>query len=254
MRRSLAGLGFVAVVLVPAAASAQTVDDYGKWNRPGRPTFESPQNFALEVRFGPYKPDIDSQFPGSKPFQSVFGDGNGLAFGAELDWQALRIPYLGTLGPGFSWSYTHRSAKALLSSDKTPSAENTTLSIMPMSLVAVLRVDVLAREVGIPIVPYGKAGLGFALWSTGNDSGTSTRDGVLGRGRSWGTWLGGGAMLQLDFLDRQAARELDNEIGINHTYFFGEYMHSGLDGISFIENNTMRVGTTEWVLGLAFEM
>ena len=33
-----------------------------------------------------------------------------------------------------------------------------------MALQAVLRVDVLARETPIPIVPYAKLGLGSAIW------------------------------------------------------------------------------------------
>src|SRR5262249_38110783 len=169
---------------------------------------ESEQRFALELRFGPYHPSVDDEFPGTRPYATAFGaDNKPLYVGIEFDWQLLRIPKLGTLGPGFGWGYTHSSAAATRVSDGQPSPETTTLTIMPMYAVGVLRVDVFARELGIPIVPYAKAGLGYGLWWSGNDVQT------LGKGHSWGTEFALGGMLLLDSLDEHAAVELDNEWG-----------------------------------------
>lgn len=252
----LASAALALPLFVASTAQAQQADQYYRWKRHDRPMYESPQSFAVELRFGPYIPNIDEQFNGgATPYRSTFGGGKGFHYGLEVDYQILRIPYLGTLGPGVSWSRTTREAKAKITGTDTDSAESTTLTIMPMALMGVLRIDVLSRELGIPIVPYGKAGLGFGLWSTGTDQGTSNRDGVDGKGRTWGTHLAGGGMFQLDFLDRSSAREIDDSIGVNHSYIFFEYMRANLDG-SLLETSKpqLHIGTTTWVIGLALEM
>lgn len=246
--------GFLAIFLLAPAARAQSSFDSHDYRRLDRPVPESPQNFAFELRFGPYMPQIDDEFQGKKPFEQVFGTGKGFYFGVELDWQALRIPYFGTLGPGFSWGYTSRSANAKLSGTDIESAEETSLSIMPMYAVGVLRVDVLPRHLGVPLVPYGKAGLGLGLWSASNESGTSERDGVLGRGRSWGTHAALGGMFLLDILEPTVALAFDNDVGVNNSYLYFEWTWRDLNGLSFIENSPqMRVGTSGWSAGLALE-
>jgi len=226
------------------------------WRHGNRPP-PSPQRFAFELRFGPYQPAIDDDFekrPG--PYESVFGNDKRFFFGLELDWQAFRIPKIGTIGVGFGWSYTHMSEQAKVHPDEnaTPntvpqfSAESTSLSIMPMYGVAVLRVDELARETPIPLVGYMKAGLGYGIYWTGNDLGTQAR------GHTWGTHLAFGGMLMLDGLDEHASIEIDNEWGINHTYAFFEYMFSNLNGLGTPDHSVMRIGTHTWVVGLAFEL
>lgn len=248
-----------AALLVPAVAHAEEqeeVDDLAGYR--AHRSYESPQHFALELRIGPYRPSIDDQFPKARPYETTFGDDRRIAVGVEVDWQMLRIPYLGTLGPGFGWSYTKMSANARLQSTGAASAESTSLTIMPMYLAFVLRADVLARDFGIPIVPYGKAGLGYGLWSASNDLGTSrytdpvTRETTLGRGHSWGTHYALGAMLLLDPFDRSASIQLDQNTGVNNTYLFFEWERAKLDG--FGDTGSMRIGTSTWVTGLAFEM
>lgn len=235
----------------PAAAQYTIDKDY---RRSDRLPPESPQRFALELRLGPYVPRIDDEFSnGQRPFHDTFGDGKGFYIGAEFDWQALRIPYLGTLGPGFSFGYTSRSGKAKLSGTTEDSAQETSLLILPMYAVGVLRVDVLARHLSIPIVPYGKAGLGFGLWSASSGEGVSNRDGVAGRGRAWGTHFALGAMLQLDFLEPDVALAFDEESGVNNSYLYAEWLWSDLGGLALESKPQMRIGTSGWVAGLALE-
>jgi hypothetical protein len=253
IRRGLLRLRWVFVaaslalgVVVTRTAAAQDMD--ASWRHGGRPP-PSPQRFALELRFGPYKPAIDDDFftrPG--PYETVFGDDARVFFGLELDWQAFRIPKVGTLGAGFGWSYTHMSATAKVHGKDSLSAEDTNFSIMPMYGVGVLRVDVLARETPIPLVPYAKAGLGYGIYWSGTDLGTQAR------GHTWGTHFALGGMLMLDELDEHASIEIDNEWGVNHTYFFFEYMFSNLNGLGTTDHSVMRIGTHTWVVGLAFEM
>ena len=254
------GLWVVAVLVVswPVAAMAQGSDtpDGPTWQRNTRNTADSPQSLAAELRFGPYTPDIDSEFGGSGPYDDVFGGGRRWFIGLEIDYQALRIPHFGSLGPGFGLSYTRMSAKAKLAGGDDLSSEDTSLWIIPMYAVAVLRVDVLANDIGIPLVPYLKAGVGYALWKASNGLGTASYDSgdgrVEGKGRTYGWHLAPGLMLQLDFFDGHSSRQLDNSVGVNHSYFFAEWMKAGLDG--FGAESQMRVGTSTWVLGLAFEM
>jgi hypothetical protein len=124
----------------------------------------SAQNLAVEVRFGPYSPKIN---PG---FTEFFGKKQRYQFGVEIDWQMGRIPHLGTLGLGGSLSYTQMSGANQLPASEVdlappgPIGQETSLKILPMYAVGVLRIDAAARELHIPLVPYGKLGLGYALW------------------------------------------------------------------------------------------
>jgi hypothetical protein len=223
---------------------------------PRHKRFESPQRFAFELRFSPYSPDIDSE-PGlsGAPYQSVFGTMKRLMIGAELDWQVIRIPFLGTLGPGAFVGYTTMSAKAGLKvphvDGRTTSDEDTSLDIFPMGVVAVLRADTFWKDAGIPIIPYAKLGPAFALWRAYNETGTSVAAGTDGKGHTNGFVWALGAMFSLNFLDPYAARNFDNELGVNNTTIFAEYYSLDLTG--FGQSNALRVGQNGWAFGLAFE-
>jgi hypothetical protein len=241
----LTALACVALWSRTAAAEMEQAEQ--SWREPR--VYESTQRFAFELRFGPYRPDIDSAFVGAKPYEKVFGTDRRLAFGLEFDWQAMRIPYVGTFGPGIGWSYTHMSAQARKSGTTELSAEETNLAIMPMYGVGVLRIDEFARRTGIPIVGYGKAGIGYSIWWTGDEIDTYRR------GHTWGTQFALGGMFLLDILDNHSSIELDNEWGVNNTYLFFEWMVANLDDFKGARDpSVMRIGTNTWMLGLAFEM
>jgi len=237
------------LVLGTLARPARAQESHTNWRR-SEPPPQSPQRFALELRFGPYHPQVDEDFGGPPgPYDQVFGSDSRFFFGVEFDWQLLRIPGVGTLGPGIGWGYTRMSAQAALQSNGEPSAEKTFLSIMPMYGIGVFRVDVLARETPIPIVGYVKAGLGYGIYWTGNDLETQAR------GHTWGTHFALGGMLLLDAIDEHASIEIDNQWGINNSYFFFEWMRSDLNGFgSTDDHSVMHIGTHTWVIGLAFEM
>ncbi len=234
------------------AALAQGVDEFGSYGARTQDHGESPQYGAFEIRFGRYIPAVDSSLSGGTPFKDTFGDGNRYMFGLEADWQLVRFPHLGTLGPGLGWGYTRATSLAHLTSDPTiVSGEQTALSVMPFYLVGVLRADVLARDFGIPIVPYAKLGFGYALWWASDGGNTSRVNGVLGHGSSYGPQYALGLMFLLDELDPQTARDADNSLGINNSYIFGEYYASQLD--AFGSKSVMNVGANTWALGLAIE-
>ena len=214
--------------------------------------YESPQHFAMELRFAPYRPQVDEdpQLHGA-PYNTVFGDMARLEVALELDWQVLRIPHVGTIGPGLSLGYTGMADKAKIKKTGETSGETTSLDIFPMYAVAVFRADVFMREARIPLVPYVKAGVGLAFYRAYNDGGTSVVGDTPGKGNAYGTHLALGLALQLNVFDRAAARNLDESIGINNTYLFGEYMRSDLT--SSTQARALYVGTRTLLGGLAFE-
>lgn len=244
----------LAVLLAPLSASAQGVDEFGPYGGKEERYQGSPQNAAFEVRFGPYRPNVDDEFDGAAPFEQTFGNDTRFLLGLEVDWQALRIPHFGSFGPGFGWGYTKFTADALLGDGSGErSAQTTSLEIMPMYVVGVLRVDVLARETVIPLVPYAKVGLGYALWWSGDgDGGADADDGTKGRGASYGYQWALGAMLLLDWMEPHGASQLDAETGVNNSYLFIEWYNSQLDG--FGSGDQMQVGTNTWMLGIAVEI
>jgi hypothetical protein len=246
-------LAALALITAAAPALAQGTDEFGAFGgteRSGR--FESPQQFAFEIRFGPYLPNVDDEFDGATPFQDIFGDDNRYLLGFELDWQALRIPGFGTLGPGFGWGFTTMSAAAPLADGTGFAAQDTSLTIMPMYAVAVLRVDVLSRETKIPLAGYAKLGVGVAPWWAGDGERTAHDDqGRIGRDISYGYQYALGALLLLDAFDPSSALEIDNTVGVNNTYVFAEWYVSRLDGFG---GGKMNVGTNTWMIGLTLEI
>jgi hypothetical protein len=247
----------------------------------GHQAYESPQNFAVELRLGPYYPDIDSDpklaaanatststttggtscLEGGGPAAAAFGTSNRVMVGLEFDWQALRIPHLGTLGPGLAIGYTNLSGNALFLTKHVPpsggpgtctSGETTSLAIVPMYALAVLRADVLWRELRIPLVPYVKVGLGDALWRASNTLGTSTANGVVGEGHTYGAQFAVGLSLNLNIFDEYAAKNIDQQVGVNNTYLFAEYMWANFQGLG-LQSDPLRVGDSTWVLGLTWE-
>lgn len=233
------------------AAIAQGVDEFGAYGGRNQQRGESPQNGAVEARFGPYIPRVDHSVTGT-PFADTFGNSKRYMFGLEGDWQILRIPHLGTLGPGLGWGYTRATGYARLTAQpNVVSGEQTALSVMPFYLVGVLRADVLMRELSVPFVPYAKLGMGYALWWASDGGSTATQDGVSGKGISYGPQYALGGMFLLDFLDQQTARDADNSLGINNSYLFAEWYGSELD--AFGSKKRLNVGANTWVLGLAIE-
>lgn len=259
MRRSPFRLASaVLVALTPSWALSHPDDDpeYEERQRlhaplRGQDSYRSPQYAALEVRFGPYRPHVDSEFNGSAtPFANSFGSGESIMGGIEADYQFLRIPHLGTLAGGFGFSYVQYQADAPFADGSGASKHPMGLWIMPFSGLGVLRVDVLARDMSIPLVPYVKAGLVYALWESRDASRTSqTENGEKALGDELGLTANLGLMLELNFLAPQHAIDMDIASGVNHAYAFGEWAFSSVDTFG----TGMQVGSSTWVLGLAIE-
>jgi hypothetical protein len=255
-RLAVCALLGAASLLGVSEAAAQSLRRYqgGDWRRVNRQkpdnAFFTLNRFTAEARFGAYYPQIDEEFGGAAtPYAEVFNTNPQFYFGLEVDWLPLRIPYVGVIGPGVGWGYTWASAKAKISGTDRESAQETSLWIMPMHASAVLRVDALRRELGIPIVPYGKLGFGWGLWSASTGDETATVDETVGRGTTLGTHMALGGMLSLGWLDPGSSGSLNDTTGIQNLYLFGEWMNASLDGLG--SRPQMHVGSSSWVIGLA---
>ncbi len=236
-------------------------------DRAGRPG--SPQRFALEFKMGPYLPDIDRAYegPGLGPFASIFGetDAAGNAINEPkpaampvlaFDWQFVYLA--GPLGLGTQVGFFRDKAQALITAPLDPTslrseADETRFAVIPVALLLSYRFELLADRLHVPLVPYAKAGLGYALYWTKSGSGNLSRNsrGDIGRGGVAGWQLNAGGMLRLDFIEPGTAKKLDQLTGINHTYIFGEYQLSRIDNFGI--GQTISLGDSTWFAGLAIE-
>ncbi len=247
MKRLLSFAALAGALLASAKASAIELGTPEEQH-----PYRSAQNFALELRFSPYYPNVDKE-PGlqGEPFKQSFGDKPRLYIGLEFDWQTFRIPYVGTIGPGLGVGRVSMSRPAITTTGRK-SGDEYGLTIYPLYLSAVLRVDTFWRGAGFPLVPYGKIGGAVGFWDATNSTGTArSSDGLKGSGMTLGTHFAGGLGIPLDFLDSGSSRNMDNAAGINNTYLYAEYYWLNLNGLG--QDKALYVGTNTWAAGLAFE-
>jgi hypothetical protein len=95
----------------------------------------SPQHFALELRFGPYKPDIDSEFAGTgqHPYQDFFGPNRKLMTQVEFDWEIIH--HVGTAAIGFAFGYFKETGHNLLAHDSDTLTADTSSLVSPAAAV-----------------------------------------------------------------------------------------------------------------------
>jgi hypothetical protein len=227
---------------------------------PEEPWHGSPREYAIEMRFGLYRPNIDSEFSGNgdKPQAYIFGNKRRPMWQMELDWEFLQE--FGTLSLGGVIGYYKENARACTQAglDATPpscvrSGDNTGLRLIPLAALLVYRMDEAAQRWGIPLVPYAKIGLNYTIWTVTNGDGNvaSAPSGGRGQGGTMGWQASVGLSLQLDFIDASAARGFDADTGVNHTYAFFELDH--IDSSGLYRKDVLRVGDDTWFAGLMFE-
>lgn len=250
--RLIASLASLAAVLLSSLPGhAQGVDEFGSFGHERGKQSESEQDAAYELRFGRYEPQVDSQL-GTTPFKNTFGGTPRFLIGAEADWQLLRIPHFGSIGPGFGFGITKFSAKAPFTDGSGVSEADTRLWILPMYVVGVVRADVFMRDFNVPLVPYAKLGLGYGLWWSSDGTKTVKVDGDVARGASYGLTYALGGMFLLDILDPDDAVSADGVTGINNSYIFLEWFRPQLDG--FGSKKVLDIGSSSWLVGVAVEM
>jgi hypothetical protein len=247
-----AAVAMAMIAARPAAAQfalERPTDDDG----PPPEHYHSPQNFAFQLSFGAYRPNVDSEFKsGRHPYADYFGPGRHLMSQAEFDYQLFRK--MGSFALGLGVGLLQVSGAAPLA-DRSGnlSGDRSTLTIVPISLSAVYRFDRYLQEQSFPLVPYGKLGLDYAYWQITDGNGEIAADNVGGHARGgtpgWHAVIG--IELVLDLLDPDAARSFDAELGVNHTALMFEYGHYDISGLGLA--NRLHVGDDTWTLGLLFE-
>jgi len=220
----------ISLSFASAPASAQMDDDLV----PPAREYESTERLTLELRIGPYQPALET-------FEQFFADDDGLLLGLELDVIAFRLDDILYLSGGgqIGWAKYKGTAVDMAGAN---TSEETSLEIFPLSLLAVARFDAFARKLGIPFIVTGKLGYTWMNWST--ETGGSDR----ASGWSLGFAYAGQLALDLDSLDQAAARVMDEEWGINHSFLF-------LEIFGFAPNDdSLDLGGVSWAAGLGFVM
>jgi len=224
-------LACVFATLLPSSlAHAQLDEDLA----PPARKFESPERLAIELRLGPYQPQDNATF------DQYFRGDDGLMLGLELDVIAYRIPNILYLSGGGSIGWANYTGQTIDETTGERAAEETELELIPLSLLGVARFDALARKFGIPFILTGKLGYSWVHWST-SAGGADTASGW-----SLGLAYAGQLALDLDSFEPAAARVMDEEWGINHSFLFFE-----LYGFS-PTSESHPVGDLTWTVGLGF--
>lgn len=190
---------------------------------------DSPTWGTFDLRFASYRPNIDSEFGGTKtPYADVFGNGRGLFPKILVSYTLVDRFVQVDAGLGTGWFRAKGkeinqdpATGALLS---TRSADNTTFSIIPTTLALTLRVDGAAQRWSIPLEVYGRAALERYNWLVTDGAGNFVKKGAT---NGWS--VAGGIGFLLDFVDPTLARELDEDSGINHTWVYFEVEKSVVD-------------------------
>jgi hypothetical protein len=200
---------------------------------------ESPRFGSFQLQTSSYRPNIDAEFKGKlgcqggtadcTPFQDIFGTGRSWVFEFQLA-KSLYVGRPGTVDLGLGAGYFSRTGKGLIQGTLTPSGDDTTLRIIPLSLSLTWRFDAFADT--FPLVPYARASLlRYQWWVTSGSGSTASVAGVgSGSGATNGYGVAGGVAFLLDFIDPQLAREMDRDVGVNHTYLFMEAARNTVDG------------------------
>lgn len=201
--------GGVALAACLTAGASRASADIEDWT--AVPMYESsPEHFGLELRVGILYPEgLGDTFNSAE----YFGADVGPMLSLELHYFPFRIPYLGLvgIGGGLGWSAWDTETPGGVQ------AETNTFEIVTMRPILVWRIDSLARELNVPIVLTPKFGMDIVYWTTSPGFGAADADGW-----SVGPRAAGKVSLELDFLEPRAARQLDEEWGINHSEIFFE--------------------------------
>ena len=208
MKRLASALVLAAVVgLAPHYAHAQSIGEVDKegW---------TPEGFLLSFGVGAYRPD-----PGSQGFDLVYPSGNGPILLGEFDFFLYRIPFLGPIGIGVAGGWASYKGTGCLATSApgtcVPSSDSAKFSIFPLNAMFVLRIDALARKTPVPFVFTGKVGYNTVFFKEDVGSGKSS-------GRSHGFGWAAQIALELNFINQRRANALDQDWGINSSFFFFE--------------------------------
>jgi hypothetical protein len=213
---------------------------------------ESPRSGMFRLNLGGFNPraSIDSE-PGltSDPYLETFGRSGMLLF--ELAYERYIFQRFGAAGFGISVGYAEKYGRAIVvESPDSESSEKTALQLLPLQLYALYNWDYAAQTWHVPLVPYVHIGLSYVPWRSTKSGNVEVVDGRRAEGGKWGVGGAVGMAFLLDVLEPRLARDFDSDIGVNHTYLFGEY---DLLRTNVFGGGGMNFSTRYWMFGIAFE-
>lgn len=231
-------------LLVSLAGFAGTAQAQVEDMIPTENSFETAENFTIELRIGPYVPDFDDAQL-NNAFDVFYPDDNGLMWELQLDVLAFTMPDILDLGVGGLIGRANYSGKTLVASgldsgtaDQTD--EESSFRILPLAMMASLRIDALARKLSVPFILTGKLGYQWAHYVA--ESGTPDER----KGWSHGLRWAGQLAIDLDTFEPSQARMMDEEWGINHSFVFFEYYGFRPS------KKSLGLGANTWTAGLGF--
>lgn len=231
-------LGVLGAAWVGAAAAAELAS-------------ASSRSGVLEFKLGAYKPFIDREaaLSGARPYDKVFGDSPMLL--GELQLERQFFQGFGSAAVALSVGYTEKFGKSVtVGGDENAASESTSLKFVPLRALAVYRFDVLAQAWSVPLVPYVKAGLVAQPWWSEKGGKQEYVDGLAAAGIKWGYQGTAGLAFLLDVLEPRLARDFDTDLGVNHSYLFGEYTHAEVNDFG---GKGFDFSSRHWMFGLALE-
>jgi hypothetical protein len=233
----LAGL-FVLLLAESASAQAQ------------RPESKLPVGLGFEFKVGPYYPRMgDEDFP-NEAFRISFGNyedgqdgvpslvegpGTNPLFNLGTEVQVWRG--FGSATVYGSVGFAKWTGAALDEETGRPTADDTTLNIVPLTLQAGYKADFIVERTAVPLVPYIRGGLAYTIYWVTDGSGSisevsdeGTGEIYQGLGGKFGVVGTAGVALLLNFFDNRSTRALYNTTSIRGTYVFFEGVLSDVNG------------------------
>jgi hypothetical protein len=272
-RRALLAAATV-LLLIGFSTTAEAQPYWDELNEP-LDRGDSTPNWNVDIKFGPYFPDVDSEFDLAAdavgPFEEMYGSSSNLMTIISLD-RFFLFPegQLGVTGSiGFTKQYANAfnvdsAGNTIMGADgklERSSGDVTKFRLMPTSIGAVYRFTKLDDDFGIPVVPYGKAALSYYIWSFTAPNGEASKycpdpaasdcSNKSARGGSLGFQASLGIAIRAERIDPGAEVSLRTEMGIEHAGFFAEVQTAQVDG--FGADDKLSVGDTTWFGGINFE-
>ncbi|MGD8317215.1 MAG: hypothetical protein PVH21_17885 [Myxococcales bacterium] len=163
----------------------------------------SPEGYLLSLGVGAYHPS------GNEAFDQFYSGENGPLLLVTFDFFLYRIPFVGPIGIDIAGGWAGYKGTA------PPSTQTLKFSIFPLNTMVVLRIDALARETPVPFVFSGKIGYTNLFYNENTGAGKQG-------GRSGGLGWAARFALELNFINPRRANALDEDWGINSSFFFFE--------------------------------